>query len=204
MPSPGRAWACSDVLAFFKGLIVVSLGVIFGLAATWAAVDRGLGFGAVHAGVWTAWPRTGAMDIDPYARAVIARTGEVPLGLAEGLMFFANHDDAGESFDMRCDYRVSGALPPARFWSLSVTTPDGHLVANSVGRFGVTSSSIVRGGEDGIDIALSRAVAPGNWVPLGESGRFVIVLSLFDSAVVATASALGKEQMPSVRRNRCA
>ena len=85
------------------------LGVALGLALTWAAVERGYGFGAVKAGPWTAWPRTGSPDADPYARAVLSRSAEIPLALAEGLTFTATSDSGGVPLDGACRYTLSGA-----------------------------------------------------------------------------------------------
>ena len=91
---------------FIKALVTAAVGIGLGLFGTWLAVERGYGFGAVTAGAWTAWPKSGSNDADPYARAVIARTAEIPLGLAEGLMFVARGDDTGAPFDPAC-----GTLP---------------------------------------------------------------------------------------------
>ena len=82
-----------------KMILTVVAGIALGLAATFFTVERGLGFGAVRAGPWTGWPKTGAKDADPYARAVLSRTGELPLGIAEGLTFIARGLQPGTPFD---------------------------------------------------------------------------------------------------------
>jgi hypothetical protein len=76
------------VLAFLKGGLAALIGIALGLAVTFVTLERGFGFGAVQAGPWTAWPRVGASDIDPYARAVLSRTGEIPLAAAQGIAFY--------------------------------------------------------------------------------------------------------------------
>ena len=60
----------------------------FGLGLTWFALTRGTAFGAITIGAWTAWPKTGTADIDPYARATIARSGELPIGSGDGVAFY--------------------------------------------------------------------------------------------------------------------
>src|SRR3954465_8044933 len=100
-------------------MVTVAVGVALGLFVTWLAVERGYGFGAVRAGPWTAWPRTGSAEADPYARAVTARSAAIALGLAEGLMFVASADSTGAPLDPVCDYRVRGRTPPARAWTIN-------------------------------------------------------------------------------------
>ena len=74
------------LLGTFFALFVAA---VVGLGATWLALTRGTAFGAVSIGAWPAWPKTGTADIDPYARAVIARTGRLPIGSGDGVAFFA-------------------------------------------------------------------------------------------------------------------
>ena len=110
------------MLHILKLIVIATAGVALGLAATFVSVERsqnlgqgaGLWFGAVKAGPWTGWPKTGTRDADPYARAFFARTGETPLGITEGLSFIARQDSRGAWLEPRCDYLVSGAVPPAR------------------------------------------------------------------------------------------
>ena len=48
-----------------------------------------------RSGAWTAWPHAGSPDADPYSIAMLARTGEVPLGAGEGIAFTAEIDSDG-------------------------------------------------------------------------------------------------------------
>ena len=114
----------------FGSFLAFLVAACLGLGATWFALTRGTAFGAVTIGAWTAWPRTGSADIDPYARAGIARTGELPIGLGDGIAFFARSDDARRPFDGRCDVVVKGTTPPARFWTITLYDPEGRLIAN--------------------------------------------------------------------------
>ena len=75
-------------------LLAFAVASIVGLGTTFFALSHGMAFGAFSIGAWTAWPRTGTADIDPYARAVLARTGELPMGSGDGIAFFA-----GQFFD---------------------------------------------------------------------------------------------------------
>lgn len=191
-------------MIFVKTLCVIFVGIFIGLAATYHAVGRGEGFGAVRAGPWTGFPKAGSGDADPYARAVVSRTAEIPLGLAEGLTFIARTDEGGATLDPRCDYTVHGPVPVARDWTMTLMDPHGALIDNSAKQYGFTSAAILRS-ENGIfTITISRAARPGNWLPLGDAKEFEIVLHLYDTPVSATATALAADAMPSITRGRCA
>jgi hypothetical protein len=191
------------LLNFFKALVVAVLGVALGLAATFVSVEHGLGFGAVRAGPWTAWPRSGAPDADPYARAALARSGELPLGLSEGLTFIAAADSAGAALKTDCAYEISGAMPVARFWTLTASSATGGLIGNAANRYGFTSTEILREARGAFVISAARGVQPGNWLPLGGPDGFVLTLRVYDTPVSATASALRAASLPLIKKMSC-
>ena len=96
-------------------LFALAVAALVGLGTTWLALTRGTAFGAVTIGAWTAFPKTGTRDIDPYARARSPAAGELPIGSGDGVAFFARTDDDGRALDGRCDVRVSGTTPQARY-----------------------------------------------------------------------------------------
>jgi hypothetical protein len=184
-------------------LFAFAVAAVLGLGATWLALGRGLAFGGVTIGAWTAWPKTGTPDIDPYARAVVAQTGRLPIGSGDGVAFYAQADDRGRAFDGRCDVVVSGTTPSARFWTLTLYDRDGHLVANSVNRYGFTSQEIVRRADGTFDIVIAPRARAGNWLPTGGVERYVLVLRLYDTPV-GVASRTGREApMPTVLAGAC-
>jgi len=187
-----------------KTVVATLAGTALGLFATAQSVERGFGFDAVQAGPWTTWPKAGSNDADPYARAVISRTGQIPLGSAEGLSLIARADSAGRPLSPACDYVISGAIPPARFWTVTVTTPEGHVADNTSGRYGFTSSEIVRDWQGGFSIVVSRAARPGNWLPVAPDRPYLIVLRLYDTPNSATASTLDASEVPAIVAERCA
>src|SRR5688572_23413496 len=74
------------ILVLFVGL-GISLGL--GLWSAWLAVRSPSPIDAITLGPWQAWPNAGTKDVDPYSRARLARTGEIPLGSGEGLTLLA-------------------------------------------------------------------------------------------------------------------
>ena len=130
-----------------------------------------------------AWPKNGTPGIDPYARAMVARTGELPVGSGDGVAFYARADDAGQSLDGRCDVLLSGTTPQARFWTITLYDPEGRLVANSMQRQGFTSQEIIRNADGSFDITVGPRARPGNWLPTGGVEKYLLVLRLYDTPV---------------------
>jgi hypothetical protein len=191
------------VRVFLGLLFALALAAVVGLGATWLALTNGTAFGAVTIGAWTAFPRTGTPQVDPYARAAIARNGELPIGSGDGVAFFASADDAGRPLDGRCDVSLSGATPPARYWTLTLYDPAGGLVANALGRHGFTSQEIVRRADGRFDIVAAPRARPGNWLPTGGVERYVLVLRLYDTPVGIATRASRETPMPEVKLEQC-
>jgi hypothetical protein len=183
--------------------IVLAVAAIVGLSSTWAAIATGAGFGALRAGPWEAFPRTGALDADPYTRAALARTGAVPLGLGEGVAFTARRDSANAPLSSACTYQVSGRFPAARAWTLTAQDRAGHVMDNPAGRYGMTSAEVVRGGDGRLTVTVAREASPGNWLPLGDAGPFELVLRLYDTPVGGATAAVDPATVPSIVRVGC-
>ena len=179
-------------------LFSFAVAAVFGLGLTQYALTRGTAFGAITIGAWTAWPKTGTADIDPYARAAVARSGELPIGSGDGVAFFAASDDSGRVFDGRCVVTLSGITPPARFWTLALYDPDGRLVPNAANRFGFTSQEIARQSDGNFEIVLAPRARPGNWLPTGGIDRYVAVLRLYDTPVGVATRTAKDAPMPAV------
>jgi hypothetical protein len=184
-------------------LFALVVAAAVGLGGTYLALTRGAAFGALRIGSWTAWPKTGTQDADPYARASIARTGRLPIALGDGLTFIAKHDDDGRPLDGRCDVLLSGVTPAARFWTLTLYNLNGELVANSLRRYDFTSQEIVRHGDGSFVIVVAPRANPGNWLPTGGIDRYQLALRFYDTAV-GVATKEGREiPMPTIKTRRC-
>ncbi len=179
------------------------IGVLLGLFVTFVVVERGKGFGAISAGPWTGWPRTGTSGTDPYTRAILAYSGEMPLSESEGMSFVAHGDSNGTEFDPACDYALRGEIPSARYWTLTLLSPEGNPIANKADRPGFTSSEVLRASDGQFEITLSRHARPGNWLPIGDTSKFILVLRLYDSELGAPATALDAASMPDLVKVRC-
>ena len=189
---------------FFGTLFAFAVAAAVGLGATWLSLSRGAAFGAVSIGAWTAWPRTGTAGIDPYARAMIARSGELPIGVGDGVAFYARVDEGGKTLDGRCDVDICGIMPTARFWTLTLYDLEGKLVANSINRYAFTSQEIIRSSDGTFTIRIGPRARYGNWLPTGGVERYILVLRLYDTPVGVATRAGREAPMPAITARACA
>lgn len=184
-------------------LFALVVAAAVGLGTTYFALTHDTAFGALRIGAWTAWPKTGTQDADPYAQAEIARTGRLPIALGDGVTFMASTDDKGKRLDGRCDVEIVGVTPPARFWTLTLYNRQGALVTNSINRYAFTSQEIVRRGDGSFAIVVAPRANAGNWLPTGGVERYSLALRFYDTAV-GVATKEGREvPMPTVRTRSC-
>jgi len=184
-------------------LIALLVGSATGLGLTWLASARSNGFGAVQVGAWTAWPRSGTSDADPYARAVFARSGQLPIERADGLVFEATATDNGSAIDGRCETRIAGRLPPARLWTLTAYDTRGRLIDNSAERYGFNSTEIVWNHDGTFEITAAPRARSGNWLPTGDRDRIVLLLRLYDAPLGLASRSDQPLEMPSITQVNC-
>jgi len=184
-------------------LLALALAAAVGLGSTWMTTTRGTELGTLTIGAWTARPRTGTVDIDPYSRATITRNGELPIGTGDGIAFTALTDDKKKPLDGRCDIVVSGVTPAARFWTLSLYDTKGRLVANALQRYGFTSQEIVRGADGGFEIRVASRARAGNWLPTGGIERYSLMLRLYDTPVGVATRTKRDAPMPQIATVGC-
>ena len=187
----------------FVALVALVLAAAVGLGLTWMTTTRGTELGTLAIGAWTARPRIGTTDIDPYSRATITRNGELPIGTGDGISFTARADDKKKPLDGRCDVVVSGVTPAARFWTLTLYDNKGHLVANSLQRYGFTSEEIVRSADGGFEIHIASRARAGNWLPTGGIERYSLMLRLYDTPVGVATRTKRDAPMPQIATVGC-
>jgi hypothetical protein len=94
-------------------------------------------------------------------------------------------------------------VPPARYWTLSLYTPQGALIDNPAKRFGFTSSEILRASDGSFQIAVSRQAHPGNWLPIGSDHGFTLVLRLYDTLFDFGMAKVEAAALPQIDKGRC-
>ena len=184
-------------------LLALCLAAVVGVGTTWMTATKGTDLGTLTIGAWTARPKTGTADIDPYSRATIVRNGELPIGTGDGVAFTATADDSRKPLDGRCDVVVSGVTPAARFWTLTLYDGKGHLVANALQRYGFTSQEIVRGADGAFEIRIASRSRAGNWLPTGGLERYALMLRLYDTPVGVATRTQRDAPMPAIATVGC-
>lgn len=184
-------------------IFALIVAAVVGLGSTWLALSHGIVFGALPIGAWTAWPRTGTQDIDPYARAAIAQSGELPVSSGDGVAFLARTDDSGRTLDGRCDVVLSGTTPQARFWTVTLYDPSGRLIANSFDRHGFTSQEIVRRADGSFEIVIAPKARTGNWLPSAGVTSYLLELRLYDTPIGVATRAAREAPMPALTVRSC-
>jgi len=186
-----------------KALIAAAIGLAAGLWSSESALRVTSGLDATRIGAWTASVDAGTPDADPYTRASIERSGEIPLALGEGLQLVARVDDAGVALDPRCVYRVGAKAPAARYWTLGLVDRRGFPIDNAAKRSVFRSSELLRDEKGEFSIVVSASARAGNWLPIGARQRFYLVLRLYDSPFSATAAAIDKDALPRIVKESC-
>jgi hypothetical protein len=185
--------------------IFIALAIAIGGGA-WSlryALERGFGMETLTVGPWRANPDLGAPAATAYAKAVVARRGELPLGRAEGLVFHASNDNSGAALARNCSYRIAGKLPAARFWTLyaadSSMTP---LPPAGLRPAALQSTAMLHGADDSIAVTASPHPAQGNWLPLSGTGPMILVLGLYDTPI-ASSTEISRVILPHISRVGC-
>lgn len=179
---------------------LIALGLGFGLS--WYALTDGRLVGTRQIGVWFTWPETGAEHPDPYTRAYLARRGMLQLGSSEGLQFIAETDNDGQTLDRSCTYRVDGKTPVSTLWTLTAVDPEGRNVAASQALDYLDSNHLSRASDGSAVIAVGPALSAGDWLEIGGTGPFRLVLNLYDTPLNSGID-WSTSQMPSITRETC-
>lgn len=185
-------------------LVMLACSIGGGAASLWYVLADPDATGALTVGQWTAFPKIGAPDADPYAKARVAREGVLALGSAEGVAFVATRDQDGRRLRLECTYRVEGATPPSRFWTLFA---DGSAapadVRSGAGLPALNSWSMARQPDNSVRVTVSPQPAPGNWLGVAGSGPMTLVLTVYDAALSRDVSA-ATTTMPAIVPAGCA
>jgi len=123
-------------------LWTVLLGVFLGVGTAWWAIrNGGAAQSLVKVGPWETSLLAGSPTADPYTRARVAVVGLLALGRQETLYFVARTDSSGQALRSRCQYRIDGLAPPARWWSLTAYADDHFLFEAPQDRFSLNGAT---------------------------------------------------------------
>jgi hypothetical protein len=186
-------------------LFAIALAIAFGggILSTLSALNATVGFGAIKLGAWEAFPQAHTINADPYAKSHRARAGALLYGTAEALVFTAAIDDAGETLTGSCRYRLSGATPPSRLWTLYVADPANRPLPMAAGLPGAYNAwTVLRDTDGSVTIDIAAVARSGNWLAVPPAGNFKLVLTLLDTPT-AGSSGVVDLAMPHIARIGC-
>lgn len=182
-------------------LVMAVVGVVVGLGLAIWSIRAGAMGGDVRTGPWTSGTDLGTADQSARTRAAVALRGLLALPAREARYYNAAVDDAGRPLEGRCQYRVTGGMLPARWWSLTLYDGDGYLAGD--GPWSVGNAAIAPAEQGRWTILIAPTRQPGHWLPTAGLDRFELTLRTYLPANAGRTSP-ARDQLPSIRREACA
>ncbi|GJM01774.1 MAG: membrane protein [Rhodomicrobium sp.] len=164
---------------FMRFVTFILLAMVVGLGLTSISLSTGSGLAAKRLGGWKSWKSAGHQNADPYTRAYVAKTGQLPLPPQIAQTYFALYDNAHRRLHTSCSYLVESPAVEAKWWTLAVYDLNGKIFKNDVGRYSFNAGSAMTRFNGGFRVFLSQSPQPDNWLPIGEYGQFVLVYRLY-------------------------
>ena len=184
--------------------------IVLALIAAFAAGTASAGYSIAHwldlagqsTGPWKRLATIGDAGTDPYTRAVTHISGSLPMGSAEGQTYQAATDSDGQKLNASCQYRVEGDIPSARLFTLRAETIDGQLIIAEPPLQGALHSDQLLFSKSSFSINIAATAQPDNWLALQANGPFILVLSVYDVAVINDDTG-NSTRFPRIIRGRC-
>lgn len=183
-------------------IALVLAALIMGVASVRPVVRHMIDRLALANGPWRITLAAGSKDANLYERAAVAVAGLYALAKEETIYYTAFTDDDGRALDARCDYTMSGAPLPARWWSLTMYGADHYLVANTANVYSRHAGNLTLDATGNYTIAVSANAQPDNWLPSPPEGSFSITARLYNPKPEAVAD-VTKVAMPKIVRGAC-
>lgn len=178
--------------------LAIALGAGFGSA--YFMVEDGRQLSAHKYGSWYGWPNSGTADVDPYLKASLARSGNLQMGRAEGVVFSASTDDDDNPLSAVCSYQIAGTTPNASVWTLRIqpTSTNGKTIEPSY----LVSSEVIYNEDGTFNINAAQSVQSGNWLPIRSDKEFSFIMTFYDTNAFLV---VGHEvaSLPTVNKVSC-
>jgi hypothetical protein len=190
-----------NMLRALKIFSVLAVGIMLGLAATWATVIHGTKSEGISDGPWRTSLLAGSSEAGPYLRAYIAVHGLLALSREETVYYSAARDSEGHTLDGNCSYQLEWRDPPTRWWSITAYGPDDFLIPNPADRYSVSMNSVARRADGTFAVTLSKKQVGVDWIPLA-AGRFDLTIRLYNPQAAVVADP-GRVTLPTIRKAVC-
>lgn len=189
---------------FLRFVAFVIVAIILGLAITSVSLSTGSGLAASRSGGWKSWKSAGHVLADPYTRAYIAKTGQLPLPPQIAQTYFALYDNAHRRLHSSCTYLVESPVVEAKWWTLAAYDYDGKITKNKFGRYSFNAENAMIKFEGGFHVYISQSPQPENWLPIGAQGPFVLVYRLYRKTQTDEQVSDAKDvPLPLIKRISC-
>ena len=182
-------------------IIIFAIAVlILGVGSSLYLVDYGFRLTTVRGGPWVMWTQSAGRDLDPYTRARLFKTGNLPINSSIAATWETRYDADGRRLHSSCEYLLESDPVDANWFSLSVFDDRGLLIPNVADRYSFNAQSLAYNPDGSFFVVLARDARPGNWLPVGGAGRLVLVLTILEPRQHAAEFA---KRLPTIRRVAC-
>jgi hypothetical protein len=167
---------------FAVGLSLYAAAVALGLGSAWWVLKKAPWMvQTVQTGAWRGNLLAGSPDADLYTRASIALNALLALGRDETMYFIATHDDAGRPLRAHCSYRVEGAPPKARWWSVTAYADDMFLFDAPNKHYSLNGTTARLDANGRFAFTTGGQEQPGtHWLPTPGNRGLVLTLRLYN------------------------
>lgn len=148
-------------------------------------------------GTWQTWKSDGGGESSPYAIAHYLLDGQIPPAVGLFRVYFASRDDAGDSLDKRCRYKVTASTKDLRWWSFSTSRNSG---SEDGAQATITSEQALLQKDGKVEITVAPLPAGGNWVGPPGSGRMEFAFLVADDGKLGDGEQV---LLPSVSKGGC-
>lgn len=165
-------------IAVLMGLAAMALG----LGSAWWVLKKAPWMNqVVQVGAWRVNLQAGSQDADMYTRASIALNALLALDRNETMYFVATQDDAGRPLRARCNYRVQGTPPLARWWSITAYADDMFLFDIPAGHHSLNGSTAQLDANGQFTLTAGSQQTPGvHWLATQGDGGMLLTLRLYN------------------------
>ena len=161
-------------------MVVAALGL--GLGSAWWVLKKAPWMNrVVQVGAWRVNLQAGSQDADMYTRSSIAVNALLALDRSETMYFVATQDDAGKPLRARCNYRVQGTPPLARWWSITAYADDMFLFDIPAGHHSLNGSTAKLDAAGQFSLTVGSQQMPGeHWLATQGDGGVLLTLRLYN------------------------
>jgi hypothetical protein len=174
--------ATSRLKQFAIGLLLLAGAVAAGLGSAWWVLKKAPWMNhLVQVGAWRSNLTAGSPDADIYTRASVALNALLALDRSETMYFIATQDDSGQPLRSRCNYRVVGAPPKARWWSITAYADDMFLFDTPAGHHSLNGTTAQLDGNGNFALTVGDQNQPGtHWLATSGDGGLLLTLRLYN------------------------